>query len=136
MKIVLGTNVIVSGLLNPYGAPGLIVDMILSDQISLLYDARILLEYEEVLLRPKFGFDEKSTKDFMEYVKVSGQPVAAKRLSARLPDPDDEPFLQVAFSGQAECLVTGRKKHFPVYGRQGIKIVSPDEFIRDFAKNK
>ena len=48
MKIVLDTNVLVSGLLSPYQAPGEIVRMCSSGTLSICYDARILGEYREV----------------------------------------------------------------------------------------
>ncbi len=59
MKIVLDTNVLVSGLLTPYGAAAEIVRLIASGVLSVCYDTRILLEYQEVLARPKFQFMEK-----------------------------------------------------------------------------
>ena len=51
MNVVLDTNVIVSGLLNPYGSCGEIVRMIAIDELNLYFDARILSEYKDVLKR-------------------------------------------------------------------------------------
>lgn len=59
MIIVLDTNVLVSGLLTPFGSSGEIVRMITSGKLILEYDSRILIEYEEVLNRPKFHFDKE-----------------------------------------------------------------------------
>ena len=56
MKIVLDTNVLVSGLLNPYGPPGRIVQMVAAGALQLCFDARIICEYRDVLVRPVFGF--------------------------------------------------------------------------------
>ena len=58
MRVVVDTNVIVSGILNPHGPPGRVVDALLSGNNSALHDDRILSEYREVLLRPTFGFSE------------------------------------------------------------------------------
>lgn len=52
MRIVLDTNVLVSGLLNPHGSPGRLLDHFLAGDITLLVDDRILAEYGEVLRRP------------------------------------------------------------------------------------
>ena len=60
MKAVIDTNVLVSGLLKPYSYPGAIVRLLASGQIQLVYDARIIAEYRDVLCRPLFGF--KSTE--------------------------------------------------------------------------
>ena len=54
MKIVLDTNVLAAGLLSPFGPCGEIVRMVSSGELTLSFDARILMEYEEVLARPKF----------------------------------------------------------------------------------
>ncbi len=45
MKVVLDTNVLVSGLLAPFGPCGEIVRMLTSAEITLCADARVLLGY-------------------------------------------------------------------------------------------
>ncbi len=57
MKIVLDTNVLVSGLIQPFGPSGQIVRMVAAGDLVLCHDPRVLAEYQEVLLRKKFGFD-------------------------------------------------------------------------------
>ena len=52
----------------------------------------------------------------------------------RLPDPDDEIFLEVALSGNARYLVTGNLKHYPEQNRQGARVLSPREFLELFRK--
>ena len=69
MKVVIDTNVIVSGLLTPFGNSAEIVRMITSGKLNLCFDARILTEYEEVLKRPKFKFSGEG--DGNEKRKVS-----------------------------------------------------------------
>jgi putative PIN family toxin of toxin-antitoxin system len=54
MRVVVDTNVMVSGVLNPHGPPGRIVNALLTETITVLHDDRILSEYREVLLRPTF----------------------------------------------------------------------------------
>jgi putative PIN family toxin of toxin-antitoxin system len=58
MNIVFDTNVLVAGLLSPFGPCGEIVRMVSSGEITLSFDARIMTEYEEVLVRPKFKFEK------------------------------------------------------------------------------
>ena len=136
MKIVLDTNVLVSGLLTPFGSSGEIVRMISAGVLTLHYDSRILLEYQEVLHRPKFQFDKEQIDTILAYVKQNGQVVAAGPLKNHLPDPDDEPFLEVAIAGRAVCLITGNKSHYPQHSKQGIKILSPSEFIEFYRRRK
>ncbi len=134
MKIVVDTNVIVSGFLNPYGAPGALVGLAACGDLILCYDARILSEYREVLLRPKFGMDAKAVDDFLAQVAADGEATFGVPLSSRLPDRSDEPFLESALSGRAEYLVTGNLKHFPPRLCLGVKAISPVAFLNIFRK--
>lgn len=134
MKIVLDTNVLVSGLLTPFGRSGEIVRMVSAGKFFLQYDSRILLEYQEVLYRPKFQFNKEHIDSLIDFAKKNGQLVPATPLKHHLPDPDDEPFLEIAIAGRAECLITGNKSHYPRRFRQGMKILSPSEFIDFYRK--
>ncbi|MBA4418797.1 MAG: putative toxin-antitoxin system toxin component, PIN family [Syntrophus sp. (in: bacteria)] len=136
MKIVLDTNVLVAGLLSPFGACGDIVRMISSGNLTLCVDARILSEYHEVLRRPKLQFEEDKIVTILDYVERNGQTVASSPLLTSLPDPDDEPFLEVAITGSAECLVTGNHAHFPSNLCQGVKVISPADFLKLLRKQK
>lgn len=134
MKVVLDTNVLVSGFLNPYGPPGSILGLAASGDLTLCYDARILAEYREVLLRPKFELDARAVDDFLAQAEAEGEPAAAAPLPHRLPDHSDEPFLEAALGGRAECLVTGNRRHFPALLCLGMKVLSPAEFVDGFRK--
>lgn len=129
MRIVLDTNVLVSGLLSPFGPPGEIVRLVSSGSVVLCVDARILGEYEQVLLRPRFGFDPDSVAALLDYIDFRSEVVASEPLPRRLPDPDDEPFLEVALSCVADCLVTGNLSHFPPAARGMLAVLSPAEFM-------
>ena len=129
MKVVLDTNVVVSGLISPFGAPGEIVRMVASGALELCYDARVLSEYRSVLLRQKFSFDGARVEDLLNQIEACGYVTTGKLLTERLPDSDDEPFLEIAIGGEAHYLVTGNLKHYPAEKRQGMRVVSPTEFL-------
>jgi uncharacterized protein len=136
MRIVLDTNVLVSGLLNPYAAPGQIARMAAMGEISLCFDARILSEYRDVLLWPRFGFRTEHVEALLEQIRVAGVSAATHTLTGQLPDRDDEAFLEVAIASVAEYLVTGNTRHFPVRLRSGIQVVSPAEFVEIYRTGK
>jgi len=136
VKVVVDTNVVVAGLLSPFGSPGEVVRMIASGSLSLCYDARIITEYAQVLSRPKFPFSQEHIEAILDQVKASGAVVAADPLSIHLPDQSDEPFLEVAVSGHAQCLITGNLKHYPVPLRQGIQVLSPAEFLDFYRRTR
>lgn len=131
MRVVIDTNVLVSGVLNPHGSPGRVVDSILSQTITVLYDDRILLEYRDVLLRPFFGFQVADVNALLDFIVFSGEQITAGPVNLILPDPTDMPFLEVAVAGSAAALVTGNLKHFkPIRGRHTISLLSPVELLR------
>ena len=136
MRIVLDTNVLVSGLLSPFGPPGEIVRLISSGTVTLCLDARILGEYVEVLARPRFGFGQDSIAALLDYLVFASETVAAEPLPVRLPDRDDEPFLEVASACEADCLVTGNLAHYPVDGRAGINVLSPAQFMERYRSRR
>ncbi len=129
MTIVLDTNVLVAGLLSPSGPPGDIVRLVAGGDLTLCLDARVLGEYEAVLHRPRFRFDPGQVAALLDYVVYRGLMVSASPLPVMLPDRDDEPFLELAVSARAECLVTGNLAHFPGDRRCGVTVVSPAQFI-------
>lgn len=129
MIIVLDTNVLVSGLLQPLGSSGQIVRLVAAGELILCHDPRIMAEYREVLCRKKFRFDPDRVETLLEQIRAGGVPVAARPLPVRLPDPDDEPFLEVARQGKARCLVTGNLKHYPPDARLGVEVIAPRPFI-------
>lgn len=129
MKIVLDTNVLVSGLLTPFGPCGEIVRMVSSAELTLALDARILIEYQEVLARPKFRFDQDKIAALIDHIEHRGMIVAPSPLPQSLPDVDDEPFLAVAIAAQVVCIVTGNLIHFPAELCPGVTIFSPSEFL-------
>ncbi len=136
MKVVLDTNIVVSGLLSPFGGSGEIVRMAASGDIELCYDARILCEYRDVLLRPKFSFNQAHIEYFLEQIRALGHIAAVKPLIERLPDAGDEPFLEAAIGGKAQYLVTGNLKHYPAKKCQGILVLSPVKFLKIYRNEK
>lgn len=132
MIIVLDTNVLVAGLLSPFGPCGNIVRMTSSGKLRLGLDARILSEYRAVLLRPKFRFDPEKIEALLDQTAYRGLFVASRPLPEPLPDPDDEPFLEVAIASGATCLVTGNLVHFPLALCAKVPVHSPSEFLETF----
>jgi putative PIN family toxin of toxin-antitoxin system len=133
MRIVVDTNVLVSGLLSPHGPPGRIVDGLVAEELRALFDDRVLDEYRDVLERPKFNFGAREIDDLLDQLVAAGEHVAAPPLSVELPDVDDLPFMEVAVAGGADALVTGNARHFPRLARSGVKVLSPSEFVELWA---
>ena len=128
MRVVLDTNIVVSALLSPHGAPAKVVRLAIRGDLVPLYDERIVAEYRDVLGRPKFGFNPADIADVVRQLERAGELVLAQPLAVELPDPDDLPFIEVAAAGSADALVTGNPRHFyPRRGDLAIVIASPGQ---------
>ena len=133
MIIVLDTNVLVSGILKPHSKTAGILRLVVDGTVQLAYDYRLLSEYRDVLNRPRFNLPKEAVETFLAQVEQEGFLVSAKPLKFSLPDLGDEPFLEVALSARVAALVTGNKRHFPKRSYEGIRILSPAEFLKALA---
>jgi len=129
MRVVLDTNVLVSGLWSPFGPPGRIVNLVATGTLPLILEERILAEYREVLARREFAFEPEFVESLFVQILATSEFVLAEPLPERLPDPKDDVFLAVALSAHADFLVTGNLRHFPPRARHGVAVVSPREFL-------
>lgn len=130
MRIVLDTNVLVSGLLQPLGNPAQVLSLALAGAIQVCHDERILAEYAEVLARPRFKLDAAHVRDVLAKLELDGVAVdATGQSSLGLPDPDDEPFLAVALAASADVLITGNLADYPKPKCRGCAVVNPAEFM-------
>ena len=134
MIIVLDTNVLVSGILKPYSKTAAILRLVADGTVQLAYDYRILSEYRDVLNRPRFNLPKEAVETYLAQVQQEGFLVSAKPLNFSLPDPGDEPFLDVALSARVGAVVTGNKRHFPQRNYDGGRILSPAEFLKQLSK--
>jgi len=134
MIIVLDTNVVISGALKPYGHSAVILRLVAEGAIQAAYDVRTLAEYRDVLTRAEFNFSPKTVEAFLTQVEQEGVPVSCRPLKFHLPDPEDEPFLEVALASRAMAVVTGNKRHFPQAEYEGVRILSPAEFVKVLGK--
>ncbi len=128
--MVLDTNVLVSGLINPHGYPGRIVDLLRVDVLEVVVDDRILAEYHDVLAREAFGryFSKPDREAILDYLDNNALHIAPHLVLAPFPDPGDTPFLEVALSEDVP-LVTGNASHFPPERRRNCEVFSPREFF-------
>ncbi len=133
MKAVLDTNVLVSGMINPAGPPGRLVDLIRAGALWPVVDDRVLNEYVDVLRRPGMRpyFSVSDAEAIAAFLAHNAEHALATISVNGLPDPDDAAFLEVALSAGAP-LITGNKRHFPADLRSGCLVLTPAEFLARF----
>ena len=77
MKIVLDTNIVVSGLLQSKGNSAQVLTLALAGAAQVCHDERILAEYAEVLARPRFKFDARRVREVLAKLDSDGLAVDA-----------------------------------------------------------
>ena len=130
MRLVLDTNVLVSGLLTAGNPPGRILDLLRAGKIQLQVDERIVAEYDGVLSRRKFRkyFSDFEKDLIMDFIRTDSEWHVCTRIVDGLPDPNDACFLEVAHEVGVP-LVTGNGRHFPEELRGGVEVLTPREFL-------
>jgi len=136
MRLVIDTNVLISGLLTPFGVCGDIMRLIVSGEVILCVDGRILTEYGDVLKRPRFKFSHDHVNTLLAYIQSAAEQYCPPPLAQPLPDPDDMPFLEVAITADVDALVTGNMKHFPQMFCHSITILTPRLFLDMWRQNR
>ena len=95
--------------------------------------AAAVLRQVELLLRERADEQPQSLADVLRQLRRDGIAVSGfENESFDLPDPDDEPFLQVALSAAVDLLVTGNIADFPPDKRRGCIVVSPADFMKNW----
>jgi uncharacterized protein len=130
MRVVLDTNVVLSGILWG-GPPHHILDLWLDGKLTALVSLPILDEYRGVLRR----FTPVTSEIFSQWDHVfttASEFVSPLPTSSVVRDPKDRIFLDAAVGGKAHCLVTGDKDLLVLNDVQGIPILSPSAFLQHF----
>jgi len=129
--VVLDTNILVSGLIQPEHPPGRLIDLLRAGELKLAIDDRILDEYSEVLARDYFRkYFTVSEKDLiLDFIANDSIRVLCTQSARGLPDQDDACFLEVAMAANAP-LITGNLKHFPENLLHGMRVYSAAEFMK------
>ena len=113
MIAVIDTNILVSALWKPAGNASMLISRVISGDIQVCYDHRIISEYREVLTRPRFCFSPEQVDLLLDVIIREGISVVPEPLpSVTMTDEDDRPFYEVARFCNAP-LVTGNLRHFP-----------------------
>lgn len=112
MRVVLDTNVWVSGILVPQGKSGIIIDAWRQNRISVVTSQYIFQEIERVLLYPKIfkklKWDIKKIKQYTRLMSMLTEEVDVESCSVVVQkDYDDSFILETLIISQADWLVTG-----------------------------
>ncbi|MBL8725501.1 MAG: putative toxin-antitoxin system toxin component, PIN family [Planctomycetes bacterium] len=127
VRLVLDTNILVSGLLSPKGPPGTLVAAWLDLRFELVTSAEQVAELRRVLAYEKLRpfLSQEQARDFVENLEALAVVAADLPLITASPDPDDNLILATAVAGRADAVVSGDKAHLLVLRAvEGIPILS------------
>jgi putative PIN family toxin of toxin-antitoxin system len=132
MRVVLDTNIYISAIL--FGGVSEKVLEALSQREALIFISPFIVREIRDVLKKKFGWDRARIAlmlDDLQELTLLIRP--AVKINAILERKDDNQILACALAAKADVLISGDRKHIlPLKMFQGIKIVSPREFLSYF----
>lgn len=127
MKVVLDCNVLVSAAISRSTCRQLLDGV--ARFHTLVYSRETLQEFLVVMKYTHLKPFYPRAKQIIKTVLRLGVEVRPAAKAIELPDPDDAVYLQTALAANADVLVTGNRKDFPFDDYEGIKIMTPREFL-------
>lgn len=128
MRVVLDSNVFISAALSVGGYPRSIVKLAEKHSLEVSISDAIASEIERVL-DEKLGWSYAKIGLWMSYIASITNRVQPHLRVHDCRDPDDNRILECALEADAEVIVTGDSHLLELHPYQGIKIVTPRQFI-------
>ena len=131
MRVVLDTNILISGLISPKGAPGCLLYALYADKFTLVSSEEQLSEFRRASRYPQVAsrinrIDAGVVVNAIRDLALMVERLPVVNLSS---DPNDDFLLAMAQEGKAHYLVSGDKSGLLVLGKVGMtKIVTAGEF--------
>ena len=129
MRVVIDTNVVLSGLAYPASVPGRVMRLWTSGAIEAVVSEYLLDEIARVLPRmnARLNWSTQERQDYVEMMRILCDVVAPAQTDA-VRDKNDNPILGTLIASQADYLITGDKdllalaQHYPV--------ITPAQFMQ------
>jgi predicted nucleic acid-binding protein len=134
--VIVDADVVVAAMRSPKGASAALLMAARHEQVTILANVALALEYEATCRRPEYGIAAElrpaQVEIFVDAVIAMAEPVETHFLwRPQLRDPADELVLEAAANAQAFAIVTFNKKDFGTVPQQfGIEVLSPVDALR------
>lgn len=130
MRVVIDTNIYLSGAAFPENFPGKVLKLAMAKKIE-VYCSKFIVDEIKKNLIVKFGYSEswanKFIDEILKFVKIIRPKIHLNMISEK---DDDNRILEVAKAARAHFLITGDKKHIlPLAKINNTKIISAKEFF-------
>ena len=130
IRVVIDTNIFVSSFFG--GNPKKIIDLWKNEEIALCLSKDILDEYIDVLQRVGLK-DENEIGELLSFFAKGFNilfTTNVPQIKAVKDDPDDDKFIECAVALKADIIITGDKALITIGKYMGIKILTPQEFLK------
>jgi len=133
-RIVVDTNVIMGGLINPSKASGRIIRIWLEGKVDVVVSPALLEEYLHIFNRMQFGPKEAVARRQEAMQKLLCHKNVALvqpefRLEAVKEDPSDNRLIECAVSGRADFIISQDRHLLAIGEYSGIKILRAQAFL-------
>jgi hypothetical protein len=134
IRAVVDTNMLISGLISPLGAPAKIIrhwqrgDFLLLTSPVLLAELRRVLEYRRI--SDRLGWSSEERTQFVEsFETLALVTPGTLSLSGITRDPKDDPVVACAVEGDAGFIVSGDQDLLELGTYREVRMVTPCEFL-------
>lgn len=133
-KVVIDTNILLSGLRSKRGASYLLVESIPKHLFDFCVSPALVLEYEDVLKRHS-GKDIPQTPEEIDHIldylcSVGEQTKIYYLWRPQLTDPKDDLLLELAVAAGAKQVITFNLKDFKKAKPFGVTAIKPKDFLQ------
>jgi len=132
-RLVIDSNVWIAALLAPKGTARRLIDAVLERELTVLMSEATFTELVERLQRPKFDRyrDSQAWDLFLsELVELASWHEDSESATGVCRDVDDDKFLSLAVTGEADVLITGDGDLLELGSYSGIPVMTPAQFMQ------
>lgn len=132
-RLVIDSNVWIAALISPTGTARQMVDAVLDHGVDILMSELTFAELVSRLDRPKFDpYREPDTWNsfLMALVELALWHEDAGTASGVSRDVDDDKFLALAVTGQADAIISGDGDLLELVTYEGIPVLTPAQLLR------
>lgn len=130
MRVVLDTNVFISGIFWQGNFSSQIINLWKKRKFNLISSIQIIEELEKTLSTFKIQMGNEVIKEWRRIIIENALIVEpSQKIDIIKADSDDNKFLEAAVTGNAKYIVSQDKHLLNLKEFKGIKIVTPEEFL-------
>lgn len=138
-RLVIDSNVWIAALISPAGTARRLVDTVLDHDIDILMSESTFAELVSRLDRPKFDRyrEPDSWNSFLTaLVELALWHEDAGTATGTSRDIDDDKFLALAVTAQADAIISGDRDLLELVSHEGIPVLTPSQFLQRFLESE